>query len=68
MYRLIAALGIAILTASCSSGPSGPSTAAYTMKAPEPECLQATPGNSLDGFRCTGDYTGDGSSRNGGRN
>ncbi len=66
MYRLIAALGIAILTTACSAVASGPFTA-YSpgpyAQAPEPECLQATPGNSLDGFRCTGDYTGDGSVR-----
>ncbi|BBK43462.1 hypothetical protein STVA_34820 [Allostella vacuolata] len=58
MSRLAIFLGLALLAAACSGVP-GPSVAMRTA-APDPECLQATPGNSLDGFRCTGDYSGDG--------
>ena len=58
MPRLAIALGLAFVVTACSSHVPGPSTA-MTTAAPEPECLQASPGNSLPGFRCTGDYTGD---------
>ena len=58
MSRLAISLGLVLLAAACSDVP-GPGVATRAA-APEPECLQATPGNSLDGFRCTGDYSGDG--------
>lgn len=65
MHRIFAAVGIAMLAGACSYVTPGPSTAYYPGSALDPECAQSTPGNSVAGFRCTGDYTGDGSGRMG---
>ncbi|BBK31218.1 hypothetical protein EDC65_1344 [Stella humosa] len=55
MIRLALAAALSLLVAACNTVyPTAGNVAAI-----DPECAQATPGNSLPGFRCTGDYTGD---------
>ncbi|MCC7276482.1 MAG: hypothetical protein IT561_27705 [Alphaproteobacteria bacterium] len=63
MARILCAACLVLTISACSIyAPLGPSQAAM-----EPECRAATPGNSVPGFRCTGDYTGDGGTMSSGR-
>ncbi len=66
MHRLSLALGLAFVVAGCGSVSPAPGTAMLAA-APEPECQQSTPGNSIPGFRCTGDCSGDASTIGRGR-
>lgn len=58
MIRLLSLAGIALAIAGCAQV-QPPATAAVEYAMIDPECRNASPGNALPGFRCTGDYTGD---------
>ena len=64
MVKLVAAAVVGLMLAGCAGFSTPPPSAGmgYAMLT-EPECRAATPGNSVPGFRCTGDYTGDASGK-----
>lgn len=51
MRHLFIALCLTLAAGACSNLDNGLDTARHA-----PDCRSATPGNSIGGFRCTGDY------------